>query len=92
MAIGGMMKGIFKRTPWPLILTTLLALERRRRALDRSERARLMTLLAKTARRPRGLSREERGELRTLVARLDPVGAGHEVLPLVRHIRRRRAG
>ncbi len=84
---GGTTKAFLRRTPWTLIITTLFALERRRRALDRAERARLAALLRNSRGLPGRLTREERTELRLLIARLDPVGAGRDVLPLIGRMR-----
>ena len=39
--------GSVRRLPWPLLISTLIALERRRRALTPDERRRLLELLAK---------------------------------------------
>lgn len=68
--------------PWPLLLSALLVLERRRRALAPAERARLVGLLRASGGRPGRLSRDERAELRMLIGRLDPLGAGREVFAL----------
>jgi len=68
--------------PWPLLVSTLIALERR---LNPVERRRLFELLAKSRARPWKLTDGERSELATLVKRLDPVGVGRELVPWLRY-------
>jgi hypothetical protein len=78
-----------RRLPWPLLVTTLVALERRRRALQPHERRRLLELLAKSRARPWRLTGTERNELMALVHRLDPMGVGRELVPWLRYTPRR---
>ena len=77
--------GAVRRMPWPLLVSTLIALERRRRALTPEQRRRLLELLAKSRARPWKLTGVERSELAMLVKRLDPMGVGRELVPWLRY-------
>ena len=79
-----------KVMPWALLARTSFLVAMRWVALSASERARLASLVRQSRGRPSNLSTRERAELRRLVAKLDLVGAGRELRPLMRSGRRRK--
>ena len=79
-----------KAVPWTLLLQVGLVLDRRWRRLSEKERARLLRLLRESRGRLDRLSAKQRDEMRKLVRKLDLIGGGRELLPLVRERRARR--
>jgi len=73
-----------KAVPWLLLLQAAMMIDRRRRALSREERSRLIQLLHKSRGRPRNLTETEVAELRIMATKLDLVGIGRELTPLAR--------
>ena len=79
-----------KAVPWTLLLQVALVLDRRWRRLSEKERARLLRLLRESRGRLDRLSAKQRDEMRKLVRKLDLMGAGSELRPLIRSGRRRK--
>ena len=79
-----------KAVPWTLLLQVGLVLDRRWRRLSEKERARLLRLLRESRGRLDRLSAKQREDLRKLVRKLDLMGAGRELRPLIRSGRRRK--
>jgi hypothetical protein len=79
-----------KAVPWTLLLQVGLVLDRRWRRLSEKERARLLRLLRESRGRLDRLSAKQREDLRKLVRKLDLMGAGSELRPLIRSGRRRK--
>ncbi|HYF25292.1 MAG TPA: hypothetical protein VD931_06100 [Baekduia sp.] len=69
----------FKASPWMLAAEAGLAMRRRWKDLEADEQRRLRELLSKAHQ----LTAKEKDELRRLVAKLDMVGVGKELLPVV---------
>jgi len=79
--------------PWAVLLQLGLVVGRRVSELSEKDRSRLAILLRDSRGWPGRLSGREREELRTLIGKLDAVGMGREMLPLLgpgRRGRRRR--
>ena len=79
-----------KAVPWTLLLQVGLVLDRRWRRLSEKERARLLRLLRESRGRFDRLSAKQREDLRKLVRKLDLMGAGRELRPLIGSGRRRK--
>jgi hypothetical protein len=79
-----------KDLPWLALLQAVVVVGRRWNAISAKDRARLTRLVRESRGRMGNLSAKERVELRRLVRKLDPKGAGRELLPLMRGGRKRR--
>jgi hypothetical protein len=79
-----------KDLPWLALLQAVVVVGRRWSALSQKDRTRLTGLVRESRGRVGNLSAKERVELRRLVRKLDPKGAGRELLPLMRGGRKRR--
>lgn len=69
--------------PWALLLRMGLVVGRRVSELSEKDRSRLVILLRDSRGWPGKLSGREREELRRLIGKLDAVGMGREMLPLL---------
>ena len=76
--------------PWTVLLQAGVIVGKRWWGLSDRERARLTLLTRESRGRLGNLSGRERRELRRLVRKLDLIGGGRELLPLVRERRARR--
>jgi hypothetical protein len=79
-----------KDLPWLALLQAVVVVGRRWSALSQKDRLRLTALVRESRGRVGNLSVKQRVELRRLVRKLDPKGAGRELLPLMRGGRKRR--
>ena len=79
-----------KALPWTLLIEVALILQSRWRMLSDRDRERLFALVRESRGRVDRLSSRERAELRKIVGKLDIKGAGKELRPVLRMVRRGR--
>ncbi len=86
-----MKKFPFKLSPWMVALEAAMVARRQWQHLDHADQRRLRHLVGKARGGPSAYSPAERNEIKRLVGKLDPVGAGKQLLPVVgRRYRKRR--
>ena len=73
----------FKASPWMLAAEAAMAARRHWSDLEPADQRRLRELLPKARPGSSGLSAKEKDELRAIVRKLDVVGIGKEILPVV---------